>query len=356
MRKAVILCVLAIFLALPVCATEEVSIVDTSPIYEVPESAREYLPEEGTSLPEGLGALFWQVLSKIQPSLTEAVGTCAAVLCAVLLCTVFQTPELSTRRNTADLVGTLGITALILGRTASQIGLCKATIVELSEYGKLLLPVMASAMAASGAPTTSSALYFGTAVFDGILMAAVTGLLVPMVYAHIMASFANSAVGHELLQKIRELIAWACNWGLKLLLSIFTGYMSLTGVLSGTADAAAVKATKTTISTAVPVIGNILAGASDLVVLSASAVKSAAGVYGLLAVLAICAGPFCQIGVQYLMLKLTWALCGITGNKRLTELVGNFAQAMGLLLAMVGVCCLMLLISLACFMKGAGYT
>ena len=75
-----------------------------------------------------------------------------------------------------------------------------------------------------------------------------------------------------------------------------------------------------------------------------------------LAVLAICAGPFCQIGVQYLMLKLTWALCGITGNKRLTELVGNFAQAMGLLLAMVGVCCLMLLISLACFMKGAGYT
>lgn len=85
MRKAVILCVLAIFLALPVCATEEVSIVDTSPIYEVPESAREYLPEEGTSLPDGLGALFWQVLSKIQPSLTEAVGTCAAVLCAVLL-------------------------------------------------------------------------------------------------------------------------------------------------------------------------------------------------------------------------------------------------------------------------------
>ena len=54
--------------------------------------------------------------------------------------------------------------------------------------------------------------------------------------------------------------------------------------------------------------------------------------------------------MEYLLLKLTWALTAMAGDKVLTALVGDFAKAMGLLLAMVSG--LMLLISIACFMKG----
>ena len=46
------------------------------------------------------------------------------------------------------------------------------------------------------------------------------------------------------------------------------------------------------------------------------------------------------------------ALCGVVGSENHTALTESFAQAMGLLLATTGTCCLIQLISTVCFMKG----
>ena len=81
---------------------------------------------------------------------------------------------------------------------------------------------------------------------------------------------------------------------------------------------------------------------------------NAAGIYGLFAILAIWIGPFLQIGGHYLLLKATGAVCSIFACKESTELVRDFTSAMGLLLAMTGTICLMLLISLVCFLRGVG--
>jgi stage III sporulation protein AE len=80
--------------------------------------------------------------------------------------------------------------------------------------------------------------------------------------------------------------------------------------------------------------------------------KTAAGMYGALAVLAICVEPFLRIGIQYLMMKATSAVCGIFGSRILSDLIQDFSTAMGIMLAMTGSACLMLLISTVCFMKG----
>jgi stage III sporulation protein AE len=130
--------------------------------------------------------------------------------------------------------------------------------------------------------------------------------------------------------------------------------MTITGVVSGTADASALKATKLTISGMVPVVGNILADASDAVLTSAAVLKSAAGVYGLIAFAAIWIAPFLRLGLQYLLLKATGALCCSFGGKRIGNLVSDFSAAMGLLLAMTGTMCMLLLISCICMMKGMG--
>lgn len=75
------------------------------------------------------------------------------------------------------------------------------------------------------------------------------------------------------------------SWSLKTILTVFTTYMTVTGVVSGTTDAAALKATKVTISSVVPVVGGILSDASEAVLVSAGLMKNAAGIYGILAVL-----------------------------------------------------------------------
>ena len=82
--------------------------------------------------------------------------------------------------------------------------------------------------------------------------------------------------------------------------------------------------------------------------------KNAAGIYGIVAVLAIFLEPFLRIGMHYLMLKLTAAVTAIFGCKEMTDLIGSFSEAMGFLLAMTGSVCILLLISTVCFLKGVG--
>ena len=101
----------------------------------------------------------------------------------------------------------------------------------------------------------------------------------------------------------------------------------------------------------VPVVGSIIGDASETVLVSAGILRSTVGVFGMLAVLGICAAPFLQIGLHYLTLKVTAAVSGIIGDKRLSGLVEALGSAMSFILAMTGACALILLISCVCSMK-----
>ncbi|MEE0111071.1 MAG: stage III sporulation protein AE [Oscillospiraceae bacterium] len=311
------------------------------------------MPEKTDSFGDGFFELLQSVLLHLHPDLAEASQVCLSVAAAVMIVSVLRTFS-GGIKMAADMAGTTAIAAVLLLNTNSMIRLGAETVAELSEYGKLLYPVMAAAMAAQGGVTASAALYTGTAIFDAVLSSLISNLMVPMVYLFLALAAANSAAGEDLLKKMRDLLKNAMSWCLKTVLTVFTTYMSITGVVSGTTDAAALKATKVTISSVVPVVGGILSDASEAVLVSAGALKNTAGIYGILAVLAVFLEPFLRIGSHYLILKATAAVCGIFGSKEMTGLIEDFSTAMGLLLAMTGSVCLLLLISTVCFMKGVG--
>lgn len=345
MRKFGILLVVVMLLSVPVSAVEL-----EAP--EVPESGKELMPASQESFAEGLLEVLRDAMGYFRPDLKEAAGVCLGVIAAMMVVSVVRSlPGIS--GNTVDLVGTVIVATLLLRSADSLINLGTQTVSEISEYGKLLLPVMTTALAAQGGITSASALYAGTAFFDALLTSLISKVLTPMVYLFLALAVARGAVGEEMLDKLHGSVKWAMTWALKIILYVFTGYIGITGVVSGTTDAATLKAAKLTISGVVPVVGGILSDASEAVLVSAGTVKNAMGIYGLLAVLAVWLGPFIRIGTHYLMLKLTAGICGIFGSKRNTALIQDFSGAMGLVLAMTGAVCLMLMISTVCYMKGA---
>lgn len=345
MRKILLFLLMLSLIVTPVSATEI-----TAPT--VPEAGENLMPESN-AFGEGLWEMMQKALTQIRPDLAEASKVCMAVIAAVLMASILQSFSGAVKTVT-EFAGTVAVAAVLLLSTNSMIRLGAETVTELSAYGKLLLPVMTAALAAQGGISSSAALYTGTAVFDAVLSGLISGFLVPMVYLFLALAAANSAAGEDILKKMRDFIKWLVSWCLKTVLTIFTSYMGITGVVSGTTDAATLKATKVTISSFVPVVGGILSDASEAVLVSAGLAKNAAGIYGIFAVLAVFVEPFLKIGIHYLMLKLTASVCGIFGSKRMTELIGDFSTAMGLLLAMTSSVCLLLLISTVCFLKGAG--
>ena len=317
----------------------------------VPQQGLEYMPQNTSNFTQGLWELVQLALARVVPHLQEAAASCAKILLILLLIAILD--QFSERvKQTSRLVGSTAIGVMLLNGTGTLIQLGSDTVGQLSQYGKLLLPVMTGALAAQGGLTSSAALYVGTAVFDSALSSAIANLLVPGIYLFLMLSIGNAALKDGILQKFQATTKWLISWSLKIILYVFTGYMGITNVVSGATDAAALKAAKLTISGAVPVVGGILSDASEAVLVSAALVKNTAGIYGILAILALCMGPFLKIGAHYLMLKITHTVSTIFGPKELNDLVGDFSSAMGLLLAMTGSVCLFLLISTVCFMKG----
>ena len=319
----------------------------------VPDSGAEFMPEETESFGDGLLSLLQKGIDLLQPELRSAVGICVKIVSIALLFSLWPAVCRHTERTFSAAFAAV-IFILMFQYTDSLIRLASVTVEEICAYGKLLCPVMTTALAAQGAVTSSSALYMGTTVFTAVLGSVIAKGFVPLVYGFLAISAANSALGEEYLRKIGDNVKSLLGWALKTMLILFTSYMSITGVVSGTTDAAALKAAKVTITTVVPVVGGILSDASEAVLVSAGLIRNAAGVYGILAVLAILLEPFLKIGVQYLALKFTSALCSVFAAKNISALVNDLSAAMGLLLAMLAAAGTMVLISTVCFLRGIG--
>lgn len=346
MRKLLFALFFSVLLVVPVNALEY-----TAP--EPPADAREYMPEQSDDLSAGFRELIGKGLRAVRPDLKAAARVCTGLIATVLLISIVQSGS-EQIKGSANLAGTAAIAATLLLNLNAMIPLAKQTVTDMCEYGKLLLPVMTSAMAAQGSPAASAALYAATAMVIGAISAAVSGIFVPCVYVFLALSIGSRASGETMLRRIADLVKWFVSWCLKTLLTLFLSYMSITGVISGTTDATAAKVVKAAISAAVPVVGGILSNATESVLVGAGILKNAAGIYGIFAVLAIFLEPFLRIGSHYLMLKVTWSVCGVFGCKELSELIGDFATGLGLLLAMTGTVCILLLFSTVCFLRGVG--
>lgn len=344
MRKLLILICFIAALVMPVSAMEF-----TAPT--VPESGQEIMPEQCESFGDGLWYIIRTALNTLQPSFAAACGICLSLI-AVTILTSLVDGITDQKSQPTRIVGAIMMGCLLLQQTDTFFLMSREVITQISNYGKLLLPVMAAALAAQGGVSSAAGIYGGTLLFDTVLTTAVTRLLIPLVYVYIALSVANAAFDNDALKELKGFVKWVTSWALKIILYVFTGYISITGVVSGTADAAAIKAAKIAISSVVPMVGSIISDASESILVSAGLMKNAAGIYGLLAVGAVAIGPFLQIGVQYVLLKATAAVSTVIGGKNGTGLIRDFSVAMGFLLAMTGAVCVMLLISIVCFMKG----
>ncbi len=346
MKKVCVFVIFLLLLSIPVSAAE---IEPPKP----PADIEHLLPDEKTTFQDGLQYVISLALRNLAPDFRDSLHVCASVLATVIVLSFLKSYD-GKSKAVVELAGAVSVCCLLLGTTNTLIRLGCDTVSDISEYGKVLIPVMTAALAAQGGSGTAGALCTATVFFNTVLSTAISELLVPGIYIYLSVGMVNAVVNDDALKKMTEFIKWVLSWGLKLVLYAFTGYVSITGVVSGTADQTAIKAAKVTLGGFVPVVGGILSDASETILVGAALVKNSVGIYGMITLLALVIGPFLKIGIQYLLLKLTAALCGVFSDKGIMSLLESFSSAMGLLLAMTGSVCLLLMISVMCFLRGMG--
>lgn len=304
----------------------------------------------GVNLDEGLQVILDTGSDQISGVLRKAVRSAVLLLVVVMLCGLAGGLQSGLGGGKGiDIVavaGALAITAVAVTDVHALVGLGREALENMGFFSKVLFPVITAATAACGAPSSAAARQLATVLFSNLLMALINHLLLPLVYAYVASSAAYAALGNEGLKRFGGLIKWVVTSVLTAVLLLFVGYLTVSGVIAGTADAAAVKTAKLTISGLVPVVGGILSDAAETVLAGAGILRNSVGVFGMLVVLCMCVIPFLQLGIHYLTYKVTAALTATVADGRIAGLIDGIGGAFGLVLGMTGANAFLLLVSI----------
>ncbi len=301
---------------------------------------------------KGFQAMLDTIKDSILGIFKNAMSSAAKMLMVVILCTAASSAM--NEGGVRDMVtfgGTVAVSVIAISDVHSFIGLGVETLTALSDFSKALLPVMCSAAASAGAITSASAKYAATALFMDVLITISVNIILPLISLYLAAVIANAALSKDSLANVAKLLKWLCTTALTLLMMAFTAYLGMTGLISGKADEVATRLTKTALGTVLPVVGSIVSDAAETLVAGAGIIRNAIGIFGFLAVAAICLTPFLTLGMHYLVYKGTAAFTEALADKRMAELVSDVGSAFGMLLALVGCGGIMLFFSIISSMK-----
>ena len=369
MKKAII-CVMMLTLCLPVGAKavdEEVyqgqyEALELDDVAEdLPESAQEIITGSDTTgldqLNEPLGDILRSLVDDGAGMIKKAFQSVTVIIAIIILCAIVQSmyqSKISGTLNPVGMAGALAVTVAVSGNFSVLSTTATETMAEIDAFSKSLLPTLAAAAAAAGSPVSASAKHIVAMLFSDVIITVVNNLLMPFTFSYIVLCAANAAVGGDALSGMAKLVKNLITTILTAFTGGFVAYLVLSGVITGTTDQVAIKGAKLAISSVVPVVGSIIADASDTIMTSAGILRNSIGIAGIVALLTLAAGPFLQLLMQFLVFKLCAAVCYPFGSSNLIKLIDNIGDAFSLVLGMLGTCTFVILVSITSVLISAG--
>ena len=291
----------------------------------VPEEAGDLLKElditpenvaEGASLPAWLEAL-GRVLRERLGAPTRTLGICLCVAVVAAFARVMQGQS-----KWPGLPEDLGGMAAFLAMVPPLIRLIDSAAGAIKGAGAFMLgaaPVYTGVLVAMGKSVSA-----GT--FGGLMVAAgngVTllagGLVIPLLYILLVFSGVCALAAPE-FSRLTEGAYGVLRWLLLLTVTVFTGLLSVQGVLSGAADTVAGKTAKLVVKSAVPVVGSLISDATGAVQASVTLLRSGIGAFVLLALLAVFLPLLAEHAVWIAVLAVASAAADLLGLGRLAGL------------------------------------
>lgn len=322
----------------------------------VPKSARgisgELRLDGSYDTQSALERLWKSLIERITSSIRAEIKTVLALIGISFACAVCG--ALCSDKTAEKMIGTAACTAVVfltLNGAESVLKTAENVLTELSDYSRAALPVIFTASAASGAALSASSRYASVCLALDVMMSTARRIIIPIICTYLALSVSTAIFPEPFIRAVTQFTKKAGVTIMTVMTIAFSAYIGVTGLVSGSVDAVAVKTAKTVISTSLPVVGGIISDAASTVLSAASVVKNSVGVFSLIAVCAMCVGPFAVLSVKMALFKLSSAIAGTAPNGNLSQLLSNIGDAMGMLTGLVGCCAIMLFISVVSGIK-----
>lgn len=218
-------------------------------------------------------------------------------------------------------------------------------IEKMLQFLQLLGPVYFLAVAIANGSTTSITFYNIILLLIYIVEIIVLNILLPLVQIFLMIRILNNLSSEEFLSKFGELVQTLIVWALRALLTGVIGINIIQGLLSPAIDSVK-RSVLTRGGEAIPIVGDVIGGATEVVLGTAVLIKNGIGITGAIICISICVAPLVQMTVVALMYKLTAALIQPISDKRMVGCISSMADGAVILLRIIFTSCVLFLISI----------
>lgn len=200
-----------------------------------------------------------------------------------------------------------------------------STIESIVLFVKLFIPTWLMAVGASSG-TATAMFYYQVMLFSAYLIESfLLTVLMPFVYGYVILALLNGIWAEERLALLLDFIKKAIVMALKVTMGIITGLSMVQAVIVPVVDKLKISAFRKAVS-AIPGVGGVAEGVTELVIGAAVLIKNSLGVLLLVLLLFACLTPLIKILMVAGLVKLGAALTGIISDKRIsgcTDRVGE---------------------------------
>ena len=243
------------------------------------------------------------------------------------------------------------IVTLIMKNFSEIIVSIRETIQNLVGFSYSLIPLLLSLMMLTGKLVTVSAVQPILLFLITFIGNFISNYLLPLVLIGTSLGVVSKISDRVQIDRLAKTFKSSVIWILGLVLTIFTGVLSMESSLTGQVDSITTKATKTIVTSAIPVVGKILSDATEVVLGSGIVLKNAVGFLGVIVILGICIGPIIKLAVLTIIYQVLLAICEPLADKKIIDILEQMKDTFKILLAMVSSISVMLIIGITLVIK-----
>lgn len=243
------------------------------------------------------------------------------------------------------------IVTLIMKSFSEIVMNIKDTTQSLVGYSYSLIPLLISLMMFTGNLVSAGAVQPILLLMITFIGTFISNFLLPMVLIGTALGIISKISDKVQIDKLAKTFKSSTVWILGLVLTVFTGVLSLESSLTGKVDGITTKATKTIVTNAIPVVGKILSDASETVLGSGIVLRNAVGLVGVIVIIGICAMPIIKLGVLTAFYQILSAICEPIADKKIINIIEQMRDTFKVLLGMVSAISIMLIIGVTIVIK-----
>lgn len=229
-------------------------------------------------------------------------------------------------------------------------GICyevtESVIRDLIDFMKVLMPTYLMAAAVSAYRTSAVIYYEGFLVLIYYLQRIVSSLILPAIRCYVLFSMLGYLGKEEIFLKGREGLKKLILWGLKAMIGVSAGMQMIQGMISPAID----EMKQTVFSKGVSSlgnIGNVAQNVTDVILGSGALLKNGIGAVAAVVIVSVCLVPVVEVACYALFYQVLAAVTEPISDKRLTGVITQAGEGIGLLVKVLFTVCAMFLLTIA---------